>query len=347
MLQHSRPSAASPYSEGSKGSEGSFTLPQFHFESGATLAEMTVGFTTHGTINSQRDNIVLVTPGTANTRHSFDGYIGAGEALDPAEHFIISVDAIGAGTSSKPADGLGGGFPRYTVRDMVRAQHDFLVRAFDISPARPLRAIVGASMGAFQALEWGIHYPGLARDLVMLVPAVRASNTFRTVVAQMVRILDLDPEWADGKRQPLRALEAAGRHYLPWTVTDEFIEGLAPEQLEQELTNSAQRFAAWDAWSLIRRYQASSSHDPSIPFGGDLAAALARITAGALLLPSRTDRLLPPALAREIADHIPWARYAEIPSSCGHFGWRPVPGSVEKAFVTAKVREFLHRPTAA
>ena len=105
------PSAISrqnPYVDNGKGAEGLFTIPEFRFESGEIFSGMTVGYVTHGELNPRRDNMVLVTPGTANTRHGFDGYIGTGEALDPAEYFIIAVDAIGAGTSSQPADGLGG-----------------------------------------------------------------------------------------------------------------------------------------------------------------------------------------------------------------------------------------------
>lgn len=337
-------SVLNPYADGSKGTEGSFTIPKFRFESGATMADMTVGYVTHGELNSRRDNMVLVTPGTANTRHSFDGYIGPSEALDPEQYFIVAVDAIGAGTSSKPADGLGGRFPHYTVRDMVRAQHEFLTHAFNLSATR-LRAVVGASMGAFQALEWGIHFPDSVEDLVLLVPASRASNVFKTVVGQMVRIIELDQNWEEGAgRRPLsRGLETAGRHYLPWTVTDAYLDRLSATQLEEELAASARRFAGWDAWSLIRRYQASSGHDVSQPFQGHMNEALRQVKAAALVMPSRTDRLLPPQLAREIAEHVPGSRYTEIPSDCGHFGWRPIEGSVEKAFITQEIKTFLQR----
>ncbi len=150
------------------GDEGGCTLGDFRFESGETLQDLRIGYTTHGRLNAARDNAILLFPGTANTRHSADGYIGAGQAFDTTRDFVIATDAIGAGTSSQPADGLGGAFPRYNIRDMVRAQHALATRAFGLTH---LKAVAGASMGAFQALEWSILFPQMADRAMLLVPA--------------------------------------------------------------------------------------------------------------------------------------------------------------------------------
>ncbi|WP_431269986.1 hypothetical protein [Dankookia sp. P2] len=98
-------------------------IPRFTFENGAALDDMRVGYSVWGRLNARRDNAVLLTPGTSATRLWALSYIGPGKAFDPDRHFIVSVDAIGGGASSGPADGLGPDFPAYTVRDMVRAQH--------------------------------------------------------------------------------------------------------------------------------------------------------------------------------------------------------------------------------
>ena len=192
------------------GEEGSFTLPAFTFESAQTLPEMRVGYVTHGSLNAARDNAVLLLPGTANTRHSADGYIGPGKAFDSARDFVIAVDAIGAGTSSQPADGLGGDFPRYNIRDMVRVQQAFAERAFGLTR---LKAVAGASMGAFQALEWAIHFPDLVEAAVLLVPAARAGQVFNAVVRIAGEVLMLDSHWTGQRYEepPLAGLRAAGR----------------------------------------------------------------------------------------------------------------------------------------
>ncbi len=336
-----KPPLASPYVQGTSGEEGTHTLQKFTFESGESLEAMRVGYVTHGELNDRRDNVVLVLPGTANTRHSFDGYIGKGNAIDPSRYFVIAVDAIGGGTSSQPKDGFGSRFPRYSVRDMVPAQHAYLQKAYP--ELFPLHAIVGASMGAFQALEWAVHYPEAMRKTVLIVPAARSGNVFKTVARQMADIIALDKRWNGGqyREPPIDGLRAAGRFYYPWTVTDSFIEGLSAEALERELEASGERFTGWDAWSLIRRYRASSSHDVAMPFGGDVGRALANVRARTLVMPSSTDRLLGLDSAREIAQHVRQARYVEIASPCGHFGWRPLAGAPEAARIAAELAAFL------
>ena len=323
-----------------QGTEGVFTIPDFGFESGERMRDLKVGYVTHGKLNAARDNAILLVPGTTNTRHSADGYIGPGNALDPECDFIIAVDAIGAGTSSAPADGLAGEFPRYSVRDMVKTQHALIGGLFG---ALRLKAVVGASMGAFQALEWAIHFPAMVGRIVLMVPAARAGNIFKAVVRAGFEVIALDPDWRGGKytQQPLAGLRAAGRLYYPWTVADAYLEQLSPEALERELQFTVANAAAWDAWNFIRRYQASSSHDVALPFGGDLAAALACVRAPALLLPSSTERLLGIDSAREIARLVRGATLVEVPSARGHLGWRAVRGAPESATIAHQIVAFL------
>jgi homoserine O-acetyltransferase/O-succinyltransferase len=322
------------------GKEGVFTLPGFTFESGERLDNLRVGYVVHGVLNAARDNAVLVLPGTANTRHSADGYIGPGRALDTERLCVIAADAIGAGTSSAPQDGLGGAFPRYSVRDMMRAAHRLVAEHFGVTR---LKAVFGASMGAFQALESVIHHPAAIERAVLLVPAVRAGVVFKGAVQAMIEVIGLDAAWKDGTytEQPLAGLRAAGRLYFPWTVSDAYLETLGPQQFEHDLGKTVERAAAWDAWTLIRRYQASASHDIGTPFGGDIAAALAGVTASVLVMPTTTDRLLGVESARLIARHVPRATYVEIPSERGHLGWRAMPNAPETRLITEQVTRFL------
>jgi len=322
------------------GNEDSFVIPRFQFESGESLTNLKVGFVTHGTLNAAGDNAILISPGTANTRHSADGYIGPGKAFDTNRFFIIAVDGIGAGTSSKPQDGLMGDFPRYTVRDMVRAAHSLVTDEFNLSR---LAAVAGASMGAFQSLEWGILFPNFPMRIVLLVPASATGNIMRCVVRNMIDVIQLDPEWNNGRylAPPLRGLEAAGRLYFPWTVADTWLESLSPEMLELEIATTVHRAKAWDAWDLIRRYEASAAHDVAAPFGGDLAAALGKVRAPTLVMPSSTDRLLGVASSRAIARHVTHSEYAEISSERGHLGWRAIEGTPETVFINQRIKAFL------
>ena len=129
-------------------------------------------------------------------------------------------------------------------------------------------------------------------SIVLLVPSARAENLFKVTVKLMVDTIMLDRRWQGGKytEPPVDGLRTAGMLYFPWIVTDAYLNGLDQEKLAKEFEDSAASFARWDAWAIIRRYQASSDHDVSRPFGGDMARALGHIRASVLLLPGSSDR---------------------------------------------------------
>ncbi|MDO8280473.1 MAG: alpha/beta fold hydrolase [Burkholderiaceae bacterium] len=327
------------------GREGRFTLENFRFESGETLAQLHVGYVAYGTLNAARDNLLFLLPGTSNLRYSALGHIGPGRAYDTDRYCVVCSDAIGAGTSSKPSDGLGSRFPRYTIRDLVRAQHALMRDGLGLGGA-PAAVVAGASMGAFQTLEWVISFPGSTRAAVMLVPGWRAETLFKLTAQRMFEIIALDRHWEDGEYRtaPLEGLRCAGRHYSPWTVSDAYLDVTPRAQVEAEVAANAEWFAEWDAWDIIRRYQASSTHDVTQPFGGDLGRALARVDARVLVLPCAQDRLLGLVGARQIAEGIAGAQCSVIDSLKGHLAWRAVAGSPETQFIAREVRRFLQLP---
>ena len=322
------------------GAEGGCDIGPFVFENGQRLEQMRVGFVTHGKLNTRRDNAVLLLPGTTNTRHSADGYIGAGNAFDPDRHFIIAFDAIGAGTSSKPSEGLGRDFPGYNIRDMVLAQYRAVTGHFGL---QGVAAVAGASMGAFQALEWAVTHPTFMRKVLLLVPAARASNIFRSAVGAVQEVLQLDPQWGRelATMERMDSLKAAVRLYFPWTVSDGYLERVPLPLIEQEIQAAVERSARWHPWDFVHRYRGAASHDVAQPFGGDLAGALARVRAETLIMPTSTERLLGAHSGAELRSHIAGARLVEVPTDRGHLGWRAVPGARETGIYATEINRFL------
>ena len=77
---------------------------------------------------------------------------GEGQPLDATKYFIILPDALGAGKSSKPSDGLRAKFPRYNYDDMVAAQYRLVTEGLGI---KHLRLVIGNSMGGMHDLACG------------------------------------------------------------------------------------------------------------------------------------------------------------------------------------------------
>ena len=317
-----------------------FLLYDFEFENGQVMPELRVAYETYGKLAAGRDNAILLVHGTSGGRHDFDPIIGPGKTFDTDKNFVIAVDAIGGGDSSSPKDGLGQDFPRYTIRDMMAAQHALITHGLELTT---LRAIAGSSMGSFVALEWGVHHPEIARSLILLVPSPKAESNFQLTVDLMTSVIALDPEWQGGRytHNPLEGLRLAGMLYYPWAVSQAYLDRISPQRLAKDLEKSARAFGEWDANSLVLRYAASRAHDISAPFGDDMNAALGQITAPTLILPSASDRLLGLDGARRIRDGVKQPTYAEIPSDLGHRAGRGTPETPEGDFIEQRIHAFL------
>jgi len=326
------------------GKEGVHVIERFRFESGETLDGLKVGYVTYGSCAADGGNAVLLTPGTSNGRRWAEALIGPGLMYDTDKYFFIGTDGIGGGTSSQPADGPGIRFPRYTIRDMVRAEHEMVTKGLGLER---LLAVAGPSMGSFQGVEWGINFPEFMQGLVLIVPAARSDALFGSIVEALTAMITSHPGYEGGAyvENPREAIVNGGLVYFPWIFSDAYLTRLTdPEQQKAAMYGIGRQWAeSWDANSLLWRYNASRHHDASKPFGGDMAAALSRIKAKCLLLVADTDRTIPGYLARELYDRLMDAEWVTIPTIRRHLGGsRPVAGTPEHALLTHSITGFLN-----
>lgn len=329
-----------PLSVGAQ-TEAVYTIDRFRFENGDEISNMRVGYVTWGNLNEAKDNAILLLPGSSNGRHFADAHIGPGKTYDTEKYFVIGVDPIGGGNSSSPKDGMGKAFPRYTIRDMVRAQYLLVTRGLGLTH---LRAVGGPSMGSFQSLEWGINYPEFMTGLILIVPAARMDRHFSPIMDAFEVMIKLDPKYREGKytENPTDGIRGAALVFFPWLFSDEYLATLDEYSYQQVKTAIGDGWAKeWDANSLLWRFYASSSYDASKPFGGDMTKALSRVQAKVLLLYSPTDRTVPGYLTRELSNGLKKATCVEIPSIHGHMAGVMPPGTVEYVFISRKVKEFL------
>jgi homoserine O-acetyltransferase len=136
--------------------EGDWIAQNFRFHTGEVMPELRLHYTTIGDPSGQP---VLILHGTTGSgagmlSPAFAGELfGLGQPLDAGKYFIILPDAIGAGKSSKPSDGLRTKFPRYNYEDMVAAQYRLVTEGLGI---RHLRLVLGNSMGGMHTWIWGV-----------------------------------------------------------------------------------------------------------------------------------------------------------------------------------------------
>ncbi|HTF92627.1 MAG TPA: alpha/beta fold hydrolase, partial [Verrucomicrobiae bacterium] len=131
--------------------QGDWIVRDFRFHTGEVSPELRLHYTTVGAPSGEP---VLVLHGSAGAganmlNASFAGELfGPGQPLDANRYFIILPDALGAGKSSKPSDGLRAGFPKYNYDDIVQAQYRLVTEHLGL---RRLRLVLGSSAGGMQA----------------------------------------------------------------------------------------------------------------------------------------------------------------------------------------------------
>ena len=151
----------------------------FALENGEKLPELTIAYHTFGTFKG--NNAVWVCHALTANSDVADWWphtVEQGRFLDPKRYFIVCANIIGSHYGSTgplsidPATGKPyyGTFPFITVRDMVNA-HFLLADHLGIASAH---AVVGSSIGGFQALEMALTRPNFARKLVLIATAARS-----------------------------------------------------------------------------------------------------------------------------------------------------------------------------
>jgi homoserine O-acetyltransferase len=324
-------------------------LGDLPLESGETIRDFAISYVTHGTLNADRSNAILMTTAIGGNHHRIDFLIGPGKGLDTDRYFVIATDAIGNGLSTSPSNSAsqhGTAFPHFTIRDMVESQK----RLLDRLGITHLVAVAGASMGGMQALQWGVSHPGFMDALVALTPMARTAPWSIAVNEATRKALMLDPAFKDGAydRQPEQGwrLRADILQVLA-ARTPEALRGIAPQPLDILPWMRAQEEAVlktgFDANDWIAQTWAYDRHDigQTPGFGGDHRKALAAIKARTLILTGGTlDLYNPVEEAREAGAFIPQASVIAVPSVQGHTT-ATAAKAADVDFMNAAVRPFL------
>ena len=323
----------------------SAALGDLRLESGEVLRDCRQAYVTHGTLAADRRNAILVCSAITGTHHRCDFLVGPGKSLDPARWFVVATDALGNGLSSSPSNSTtqpGMAFPRFTIRDMVEAQRRLLVEHLGIEH---LHAVVGASMGGMQALQWAVSRPGMMSSIVAMTPMARTTPWAANVLETARACLMADPAWngREFTRRPERGWRAyAGLMNALLMKTPEAVDAGAPAFEDVAAATLANGF---DAHDYLYQSWAYAAHDVGTTPGiaGGTRGALGSIRARTLVLAPPMDLFNPVAAAREAAAAIPGARFVEIPSIQGHLAATPQ-SPADAAFLDRTIAAFLSAP---
>lgn len=359
-----------------------FTTKDFTTVSGVTLEQVDIGWESYGKLNANKDNVILITHYFSGTSHAagkykaddalpgyWDAIIGPGKAIDTNKYYVISSDTLvnanwhdpnvittgPASTNPKTGQPYGLDFPVVTITDFVNVQK----RLLESLGITKLHAVMGASMGSFQALEWATRYPDKVERLIHVIGAATMDAWTVAALEKWALPIRLDKNWQQGnyygKERPLDGLAATmlnitqdamhpiiyNASFPDFNVLD---EGALKDirtlpKLNQVLAQRAMaRAKTQDANHVLYLVRASQLFTAGMQ--SDLTTALKNVSAKTLLLPATNDLLLRPENMRTVFDNMKAAgKDVEISEIEG--GWGHLDGIFSIAPKAQLISEFL------
>ncbi|MCP4347585.1 MAG: homoserine O-acetyltransferase [Desulfobacterales bacterium] len=198
-----------------------FEMPSYTTVGGKTIKNVKIGWETYGTLNTSKDNVILICHYFSGNSHAagkyspedkktgyWDSIIGSGKPVNTDKYYVVSVDSLvnlGVGNpkvittgpaSVNPDTGkpYGMSFPIVTIRDFVNVQKALL----DSLKVKKLHAVMGASMGALQTYEWASAYPEMVSRIVPVIGSGWADGNLIAWLNIWAAPIMLDSNWNGG-----------------------------------------------------------------------------------------------------------------------------------------------------
>ena len=310
----------------------------FTLESGNTLQGYHLAYTTYGSINAAKDNVVWIFHAlTANSEPAewWPGLVGEEKLFDPEKYFIICVNMPGSCYGSigpleinkETGKPFYHDFPFFTPRDMIRSYQPLK----DFLGIDKIKIGIGGSMGGQQLLEWAIEEPGLFEYIFPVATNAIHSAWGVAFNASQRMCIDADETWKQrNKNAGMEGMKAARsialisyRHYETYHASQ---SGHENERIENFKSESYQKYQGeklakrFNAFSYYVLSKGMDSHN--VGRGrGSVEIALHEIKAKTLAIGIETDILFPVAEQKFIAANIPNGKFVAINSLYGHDGF--------------------------
>ena len=306
-------------------------------ESGKSIHDFPLNYTTIGELNEEKDNVVWVFHAmTANSDPSdwWNGMVGEGKFFNPEQYFIICVNMPGShyGSVSPLTINSNTGqpyyqqFPFFTPLDMIKS-YDQLRKHLGIEK---ILLGIGGSMGGQQLLAWACEQPFLFKFIVPIATNAFHSPWGKAFNASQRMCIESDPTWNEAS--PLAGMEgmkvARSVALISYRTYDTYDKTQQDEDKAIEFTRS-ESYQKYQGEKLAKRFNALSyymltkSMDSHHLGRGTLEAEekLSKIQAETLVIGISSDILYPLNEQQFIVDHIPGAKLEILDSFYGHDGF--------------------------
>ncbi len=305
-----------------------------HLESGETLREFDLAYTTYGQLNPEKSNVIWVIhalTGDSHVAEWWSGLIGEDKFFDPADHFIICANLLGScyGSTNPFSENPETGepyfydFPQLTTRDLA----DSLERLRIHLQIEQIHTLIGGSLGGQVGLEWAVTLGQKLENAVILASTSKTSPWVVGFNETQRMAIESDCTWGEcHELAGIKGLETARaiamlsyRHPEDLLVKqgerEEKLDGFrAASYLRYQGQKLAKRFNALSYWTLSK---AMDSHDLGRKRGG-LEAAISSISARILSIGVDSDLLFLPSESQYISQKAKRGTYKEIKSTAGH-----------------------------
>ncbi|WP_298522658.1 alpha/beta fold hydrolase [uncultured Methanobrevibacter sp.] len=280
-------------------------MDSFEFENGEVLKDVKVEYMTYGT--PKYDENGLIKNAILYCAGSLGSFMGINKILpltfegcpfDGEKYFFISMTALGSSGSCSPSlTGLKNKFPKYTMRDVVNFQKQFLAEKFGIEH---VLGLIGNSMGGFVGLTQAIEYPDFQDFIICGVSSYKVAGHDFILSNFVDEIITSDPDYAKGELtySLIRTLRIASLAEFNFGLSKEALRAKTNEELAIEFEDFGNEMIESDIYDLKYCNGASMNFN--------VEADLDKIKSKVLIVACKQDPHFPPEL-----DAIPMSEMIE------------------------------------
>lgn len=332
-------------------SHETYSIKNLPLQCGQVVPEAVLAYKTYGKLNDAKDNVIIMPTFYTGTHERNEGFFGEGRALDPAKHFIVSINMFGNSLSSSPSNTPapfeGSRFPRITLFDNIAAQHQLLTNLFEIEQ---IALVTGWSMAGCQSFQWGAQYPDMVRNILPFCGSAKTSIHNFVFLEGVKAALLADQTFNNGDyvSPPENGLKAFGRVYAGWAYSqtffrEELFQSLGFNSAEEMLQDWEADHLNWDANNLLCKLHTWQASDISNneTYDSDFALALNSIKANTIIIPCDNDLYFQPADNEIEARHIPQCDLRIYHSPWGHCVASPGNDSGFAEFLDTAIHDLI------